>query len=63
MEALLGGFAVTLTLDNLLYCFVGVFQYDTVFGQQPPGLVDRGRSGLNKPPPDPVDGLDIGLFL
>lgn len=24
MEALLGGFAVTLTFDNLLYCFIGV---------------------------------------
>ena len=25
MEALLGGFATTLTLDNLFYCFVGAF--------------------------------------
>ena len=24
MEALLGGFAVTLSFDNLFYCFVGV---------------------------------------
>ena len=25
MEALLGGFATTLSLDNLFYCFVGAF--------------------------------------
>ena len=34
MEALLHGFAVTLSLDNLLYCFVGVF-LGTVVGILP----------------------------
>ena len=34
MEALLGGFATTLTLDNLFYCFVGVF-LGTVVGILP----------------------------
>lgn len=34
MEALLGGFATTLTLDNLFYCFVGTF-LGTVVGILP----------------------------
>lgn len=34
MEALLGGFATTLTLDNLFYCFVGAF-LGTVVGILP----------------------------
>ena len=34
MEALLGGFAVTLSLDNLFYCFVGVL-LGTVVGILP----------------------------
>ena len=41
MEALLQGFAVTLSLDNLFYCFVGVL-LGTVVGILP-GL---GPSGL-----------------
>ena len=51
MEALLHGFAVTLSLDNLLYCFVGVF-LGTVVGILPgPGRVSPCCAAAVTPPP------------
>jgi len=36
---------------------------DAILGEQSPSLVDRCRSGLDKTPAHPVDGLDVRLFL